>query len=67
MKFNNKYHLIGNVAIGTNVRIGDRTIIYDCVEIGDNSIIANDCVKRISNLDTEQSGNDTVSLIKRYQ
>ena len=44
MKFNNKYHLIGNVAIGTNVRIGDRTIIYDCVEIGDNSIIANDCV-----------------------
>jgi len=23
--------------------------------------------ERISNLDTEQSGNDTVSLIKRYQ
>ena len=30
--------------IGKNVRIGDRTIIYDNVEIGDNSIICNDCV-----------------------
>lgn len=30
--------------IGKNVRIGDRTIIYDNVEIGDNTIICNDCV-----------------------
>lgn len=30
--------------LGVNVRIGDRTIIYDNVEIGDNSIICNDCV-----------------------
>ncbi len=44
MKFNNKYHLFGNVQIGTNVRIGDGTIIYDNVEIADNSIVANDCV-----------------------
>jgi acetyltransferase-like isoleucine patch superfamily enzyme len=30
--------------LGKNVRIGDRTIIYDNVEIGDNTIICNDCV-----------------------
>lgn len=30
--------------IGNNVRIGDRTIIYDNVRIGDNTIICNDCV-----------------------
>lgn len=30
--------------IGKNVRIGDRSIIYDNVEIGDNTIICNDCV-----------------------
>lgn len=30
--------------MGKNVRIGDRTIIYDNVVIGDNTIICNDCV-----------------------
>lgn len=30
--------------VGKNVRIGDRTIIYDNVEIGDNTTICNDCV-----------------------
>ena len=30
--------------IGKNVKIGDRTIIYDNVEIGDNTIVCNDCV-----------------------
>lgn len=44
MKFNNRYELAKNVILGKNVRIGDRTVIYDNVEIGDGSIIANDCV-----------------------
>ncbi|MBR4390559.1 MAG: hypothetical protein IKT08_00420 [Bacteroidales bacterium] len=30
--------------VGKNVRIGDRTIIYDNVEIGDNTTICNDCI-----------------------
>lgn len=30
--------------LGKNVRIGDRTIIYDNVKIGDNTIICNDCI-----------------------
>lgn len=30
--------------IGKNVRIGNRTIIYDNVEVGDNTTICNDCV-----------------------
>jgi acetyltransferase-like isoleucine patch superfamily enzyme len=45
MKFNNKNVSISPLAkIGINVRIGDNTVIYDHVEIKDNTIICNDCV-----------------------
>lgn len=37
-------HISASAKIGKNVKIGDRTIIYDNVEIGDNTVICNDCV-----------------------
>ncbi len=44
-KFRGKDIVISPLAkIGSNVRIGDRTIIYDNVEIGNNTTICNDCV-----------------------
>lgn len=45
MKFNNRNVNISPLAqIGTNVRIGDNTVIYEHVYIGDNTIICNDSV-----------------------
>jgi acetyltransferase-like isoleucine patch superfamily enzyme len=45
MKFNNRNVFISPKAkLGTHVRIGDNTTIYDNVEIGDNSTICNDSV-----------------------
>ena len=44
-KFSNSGVCISPSAkLGQNVRIGDRTIIYDNVEIGDNTVICNDSV-----------------------
>lgn len=45
MKFNNRNRTISPQArIGSNVRIGDNTVIYAGVEIADGSTICNDCI-----------------------
>lgn len=45
MKFNNRNTFISPQAkLGSNIRIGDNTVIYDNVVIGDNTTICNDCV-----------------------
>lgn len=45
MKFNGRNVFVSPTAkLGRDVKLGDNTTIYDGVEIGDGSIICNDCV-----------------------